>query len=122
MAAHAALLVEYPLAAAWIPGAVNAARLVQERKYVGHFLGVQLGIRLVLSADLPPHAGPMVPQYRHQPPHCGSTGVLSREIRSNASSRAIDGMANAALFVTKKQRGASLGISDDIQCAASIGR
>src|ERR1035437_5500768 len=104
MAVDAALLVENPLAGARVPGAVNAARLVQERKYVRHFLRIQLGDRVVLSADLPPHAGPMVPQYRHKPPHCGSTGVLSGEIRGNAPPCAIDGMANTTLLVPKKQR------------------
>src|ERR1017187_9327530 len=38
MAADTALLVEYPLAGAGVPGAVDAARLVQERKDVRHFL------------------------------------------------------------------------------------
>src|ERR1019366_2235900 len=85
MAADTTLLVEDPLASAGVSGAIKAARLVQVRKDVRHFLRVQLGIRLILLADLPPHARSMVPQYGHQPAHGGSTGVLSGEIRGNAS-------------------------------------
>src|SRR5271165_138290 len=122
MAADAALFVEYPLASARVPGEVNAACLVQERKNVCHFLRVQLGIRVVLLADLPPHAGSMVPQHRRNPPHCGSTGALSGEIRGNTAPESIDGMANAALLVTKKQCGTFLGFTDNVRCAAHSGQ
>src|SRR5271165_2496498 len=122
MAADTALLVEYPLTGLWVARAVNAARLIQERKDVRHFLRVQLWIRLVLSSDLPPHGGSMVPQYRYQPPHCGGTRVLSIEIRGDLPPGSIDGMANAALLVTIKQLGALLRRSDDIEGAAVSGR
>src|ERR1017187_9229989 len=122
MAADATLPVEYPLASARVPGAVNAACLVQERKNVCHFLRVQLGIRVVLLADLAPHAGSMIPQHGGKPPHCGSTRERSGEIGRNPATGSIDGMANAALLVTKKQCGAFLGFADNVRCTAHRGR
>src|SRR5271169_3956221 len=118
VAADTTLVVEYALACGGVSDPFNVARLVQEGKDVRHFLGVQLRVRPVLSSDLPPHAGSVVPEHGHNPAHCGGAGMLAGEVRGNAPPRSIDGMADSALLVTIKQLSAILRHSDDIEGAA----
>ena len=48
--------------------------------------------------------------------------MRSGEIRGNTAPESIDGMANAALLVTKKQGGAFLRFTDNVRCAAHSGQ
>src|SRR5664280_1845391 len=114
MTADTALFVEHPLACAGVTGPVNVARLVQERQDVSHFLRVQLGIRLSLVAELPPHAWRMVPQYCRKPAHRRRAGAHSGQIGGNAPTRSIDGMADGALLVAEKERSTLLRYTHNI--------
>ena len=82
--------------------------LVKKRQDVRHFLRVKLRDKARSFGGSAATCRAVVPKYRTSQPMAG-TGALSREYLGQCVLRTVDGMADTALLVTKKQRGAFAG-------------